>query len=366
MSITSYNSKLHGYIHEAPDALRRLLDAPPDLAQFDTVWKAHGPRRVIITGSGTSLFAAEIAARLWQDETGLDARAIGALDFLERVEALGIGPDTLVIAISQTGATNVLVEGARRAGELGALVLACTADSASPLAHAAVLTLDSRTGEEKTPGKTKGFVTTTVAVGLVALHLSRPQGVWREIGLVLSDRIAETIGTAEQLAADWAARIGAARALWVVGSGRMAPAALEGALKLLEVGKLPVIGKELEEMMHGQFHAIGDGAAVIALAGEMKRAGRIGDLFRVVAEVGVPLIAIGDGAMAADHPDAAWDLVVDTKGTEPFEALVGAVPLQLLAERLAHQRGLDPDAPRYPQLYKISGSKSIYAQAPAS
>lgn len=356
-------SRLDGYIRETPEALRRLIDAPPAIEPIHAALVGRKLRKIWISGSGTSLFASEIAARIWEEALGIDVEAIGALQLREQVESLNIGPDTLVIAISQTGATNVLVEALSVARVRGALSIACTASPESPLAQAADITLDSRTGPENTPGKTKGFITTTVAVGIVALALAGADDDWRAPTEALLDKIVATLAATDIAIDDWVARLKEAKAIWTVGSGRMAPAAVEGGLKILEVAKLPVIGKELEEMMHGQFHAIGEGAGIIFVAGMMGKVNRIGDLRRVIDTVNVPVVAIADGLAAAACDDLQWDLVLDTTGVGPFEPLVGAIPLQLLAEKLARARGLDPDQPRYPELYRISGSKSIYAKA---
>lgn len=357
-------SRLDGYIRETPEALRRLIDNPPPIAAIRMAILERDIDKVWIAGSGTSLFASEIAARLWEEACGVDTEAIGALQFREQVETLDIGANTLVIAISQTGATNVLVEALSIARERGSLSLACTAFPESPLAKAADFVLESQTGPENTPGKTKGFITTTVAVGIVALAIAANDNDWKAPAEALISRISDTISATDKVIDGWVDRLKGANALWTVGSGYMAPAAVEGGLKMLEVAKLPVIGKELEEMLHGQFHAIGAGAGIVFLAGMIGKSNRIGDLRRVIDTVNVPVISIADAKAAAACADHEWDLVLDTKGAAPFEALIGAVPLQLLAEKLAVARGLDPDQPRYPELYRVSGSKSIYAKPP--
>jgi glucosamine--fructose-6-phosphate aminotransferase (isomerizing) len=357
-------SKLDTYIHEAPDALARLMAEPPDMVAITAAIRARAPRKIWIAGTGTSLFAAEIAARVWEEALGIDTEAIGSLVLLEQIETLRLGRDTVVVAISQTGATNVLVAAVTRARARGALTIGCTAFADSPLAAAVEIVLDSRTGPENTPGKTKGFITTTAAVALVGLAAADPDG-WRTVGAVLTERLRRAIDVSDAAVEGWVERLGGVDTLWVVGSGRLAPAALEGGLKVLEVAKLPVIGKELEEMMHGQFHAIGPGAGIVFLAGAAGGTVRPGDLRRVVEAVGVPIVAIAEPEVAAAHPDRAWDLVLDLAGVDGLSPLVAAIPLQLFAERLARHRGLDPDRPRYPALYALSGSKSIYARPAA-
>lgn len=355
-------SRLDAYIRETPAAVQRLLDVPTDFSPLKTAFSARAWRKIWIVGSGTSLFASKIAADVWEEALVIDTEAMGALIFREQVTRLRLGPDTIVIGISQTGATNVLVEAIKIAQARGALTIACTAFPEAPLAQASDYVLDSQTGPENTPGKTKGFTTTTVAVCQLALELAQGELGWRKPAEALVARLHDAMATTEGLVERWAYRLSAVQAIWVVGSGAMATAAVEGGLKMLEVAKLPVIGKELEEMMHGQFHAIGEGCAVVFLAGDIERVGRIADLRRVVEAVGVPLIAIADRAVADTCPEWPWDLVLNLTDVGPLAPLVGALPLQLLAERLARARGLEPDQPRYPELYRISGSKSIYAR----
>ena len=55
------------------------------------------------------------------------------------------------------------------------------------------------------------------------------------------------IEASRSIAPAWVEKFRQADVLFVVGAGSQVPTALEGALKVLEVAKMPVISKELEE-----------------------------------------------------------------------------------------------------------------------
>ena len=85
---------------------------------------------MIVTGSGDSLCAAELVARLYP-ETG--ATALGALD--ASAAALDLGAEDALIAISVSGRTPRVVETASRARRRGATIIAVTDDPGSALAE---------------------------------------------------------------------------------------------------------------------------------------------------------------------------------------------------------------------------------------
>ena len=101
-----------------------------------------------MVGSGTSLYAAMIAARSWQQELGIDCEAASSLEFLDETEGGGLGPDVMVLAISQSGASLILLEGLRRADAAGAITAVVTADPKAPIALEAGFVIETHTGPE--------------------------------------------------------------------------------------------------------------------------------------------------------------------------------------------------------------------------
>lgn len=351
-------SRMMTFIEEQPLAFRRLLDAPPDVRTFAAAMRERAVSKVWMLGSGTSLYAAMIAAEYWEARLGIDCEAISSLEFSTSAAGSRPKPSTCVMAISQSGATFVLVEAIKSARARGCLTLGVTAEPDSLLAQTAEHVVLTHTGSEDALGKTKGFSTTAFAACLVGLLLADSgQGVGAAQDL--PDALSSVTRAVGGVVSQWVERLADARALFVIGAGQQLPAAWEGGLKILEVAKQTVITKELEEMLHGPFNAVGPDSAFILLAGPVGRVDRIAAFINGVQAVGRPLLSIAESGVPSPA-DLAWDLVLPELTDPGFLPILGVVPLQILAERLALRRGLDPDTARYPFLYKILAAKSIY------
>ena len=299
-------------ILEQPEAMRRLLGHQTDLVGFAAAVRERPIRKIWLTGSGTSLFAAMIAARSWEHDLGIDCEAVSALEFVDD-ELNRVGPHDLIVAVSQSGASLTLLEGIRRARSAGALTLAVTADPAAPIPVASDFVVECLTGEEKNLGKSKGFTTTAVATVLVGARLAGLAGQGRSAGAeaafaALPATFAEAIEGSTAFAQRAAQRFAQADALYVVGSGSTVPTALEGALKILEVAKMPVLTKDLEEMMHGPYNGVGPQTGIIIVVDQAVRRDRLDRFLTGTRLIGTPTLTIM--APADTDVPGAFDLML--------------------------------------------------------
>ena len=155
------------FILEQPEALKRLLAAGLKADDLAAAFRKRKIRKVWIVGSGTSLYAAMIAVRSWERELGIDCEAVSSLEFVDETEIGRLGSDVMVLAISQSGASLILLEGIRRANAAGALTAVVTADPKAPIPLEAGFVIETHTGSETNLGKTKGFTTTAFAAILL-------------------------------------------------------------------------------------------------------------------------------------------------------------------------------------------------------
>lgn len=349
-------------ILEQPDAMRRLLGHKADLTQLALAVRDRGIRKIWLIGSGTSLFAAMISARSWEHDLSIDCEAASTLEFVDD-ELNGVGSRDLIVAITQSGASLTLLEAIRRSRSAGALTLAVTADLTAPVPNASDFAVECLTGEEKNLGKSKGFTTTAVAAVLVgarlAVLLGRERADDMETGLAaLPDAFAGAIEASASVAKHYAEIFARSDALYVVGSGSTVPTALEGALKILEVAKMPVLAKELEEMMHGPYNGVGPQTGIIVVVDEAVRRDRLERFLAGTRLIGTQTLTIEAPAAAARI--GSFDLSLPALTSPALRAILAVVPFQLLAESLATVRGVSPDQARYPQLYPVFASKSIH------
>jgi glutamine---fructose-6-phosphate transaminase (isomerizing) len=351
-------------ILEQPAAVKRLLAAGLKADALVAAFRARKIRKVWIVGSGTSLYAAMIAARSWERELGIDCEAASALEFLDETERGAFGSDVTLLAISQSGASLILLEGIRRAKAGGALTAVVTAHPEAPIPREAGYVIEAHTGPETALGKTKGFTTTAFAAVLLGRRIA--MGAAPDANALLQARYAALPGVyaaaienSRAPAGEWAKKFRDADALFVIGAGSQVPAALEGALKVLEVAKMPVIPKELEEMMHGPFNGVGPATGIILVTDEIAQGHRLSAFVQGVKLIGTAFASIAaDRAVAESH--GPFDLVLPPCEDEAARAILGVVPFQILAHDLAAVRGAPIDVARYPQLYPVLGSKSIH------
>jgi glucosamine--fructose-6-phosphate aminotransferase (isomerizing) len=144
---------------------------------------------------------------------------------------------------------------------------------------------------------------------------------------------------------DVAAKLTDARDFFFLGRHIGFPVALEGALKLKELAYLRAEGYPAGELKHGPIALIEPGTVVVAIA---TRNPLWEKLLSNVAEVrsrGATVVLVADDG--DEESAAAADHVLWVPPTEPLlSPVVGVVPMQQLAYRLARLHGHDPDRPR--------------------
>lgn len=352
---------------EQGTAVRRLLANRETLAAAAARVPISDVGHVVFVGSGTSRYAGEVAAGVWRRLLGTCTHVVPTLPFLNADDGPALGPETLVVAISQSGNTLSLIEGVRHAAAVGSPTLGITANMESGLAEEADVTINTHTGQEAIYAKTRGFVTTALAASLAALELARSSARLTQSDAAQIEETLERLPdilsrTAEQVTATAGAladRLRTVRRLAVVGSGAQLPAAREGGLKILEVAKVLVSDYEIEESLHGPFNAFGADTGLVLLAGTIPQPQRLSAFIEAARMVGAPLVAIVEERVAANVLALGHDIQVPHLPFRPLSPLVGVVPLQVLAHELALARGVDPNATRYPRLYEVFGTKAV-------
>src|SRR5712671_2136556 len=217
-------------LREAPDAVRRqqkALAAP--LGDLVARLKSRPPQLVVTCARGSSAHAATFGKHHIERHLGIPVAAAApniATVYRRRLDLEG----QLVLAISQSGRSDDLVEFAAMARASNALVVAIVNDVDSPLAAASDVVLPLEAGPELSVAATKTFVTTLAA-------LLRLTAAWGG-----DDALAATLGRLpDQLAAatkaDWSAAldtVSAANSLVTIGRGPTLAIAREASLKLKE------------------------------------------------------------------------------------------------------------------------------------
>jgi glucosamine--fructose-6-phosphate aminotransferase (isomerizing) len=161
-----------------------------------------------------------------------------------------------------------------------------------------------------------------------------PEKVEEVVGMVEGRLIEEAVSVFEE-----------ARCALYLGRGASYPVALEGALKLKEISYLPAEGHAAGEMKHGPIALVDEHCPVVAVVGEgLTREKTLSNVEETIAR-GARVIAVAREDDAAARRRSCVVLPVP-EAPEMVGPLVSSVPLQLLAYRVAKERGCDVDKPR--------------------
>lgn len=302
-------------------------------------------RPILTTGCGTSEHAAMAMATLIDEALDLPAgratRSVRALESLRR--PLGEG---LLIGVSHEGgtlATNEALRAARGAGAATALVTVSDRAPGAEVADVVVTTEEM----DRSWCHTVGYLSPVLAGVALAAKLAGSRIDGRAVRALL-DVTEDARG-----AASLAAGLTGTDRLIIAGSGPDLVSARELALKVSEGARLPAQAIDVETILHGHLAAATRWTGLVLVwtdadTSDLVRA-RIGRLLAAAATLGMPVAGILAERFAgevATELTPAGRLVVPRMGRVKgvASALLGAViPFQLLAERLARARGVNPD-----------------------
>ena len=358
-------------IAQQPAALRATLDALMPRGG-EAAALGHGCRQVLFIARGTSDNAAVYGSYLLQAHAGMLA-TLGspsiATEYHSRLDLSGV----LAVALSQSGATEEIVETLVWARECGARTLAITNGGGSPLTQVADVAFVTAAGAELAVPATKTFTTQLAALAVLAIALGADldPGLLRAVPDEIERMLAAPDDTApivdEMSGAGpgsaspggrppeprgWplggttpAARPGlAGHGVVVSGRGLAYAAALELALKLKEACYLHAMGLSWADLLHGPIAVVDARTPAIIVAADSGPAlpGSI-ELARRVVAAGARAYAIGGGPGLA----AVSSLAVPGPRLPEWLAPLGLiVPGQVLTEALSRRLGIDPDSPR--------------------
>lgn len=343
-------------IHAQPAALARTLALAesgflPELFGPEAPRQLEGVERVLILACGTSYHAGLVARHWLESVAGVPAAVEIASEFRYR-NALH-APDTLVVAISQSGETADTLGALQHAQRYGMpRTLAICNVAGSAIMRESAMRFLTLAGLEVGVASTKAFTAQLAALALLALTLARLRGRFtpeQEIRHRLAIRrvpeaVEAMLGLAPRLE-PWAEEIASRSRALFLGRGAHWPIAMEGALKLKEITYMHAEAYAGGELKHGPLALVDADTAVVAscpadpLLVKLK-----GNLAEVSARGGeVFAITDADGDLD-DMPDL--QVLRGPAHAGLFAPLIHAVPLQLLAYQAACWRGTDIDRPR--------------------
>lgn len=326
---------------QAPDAVReQLLSNAPRVTRLVQRLRRAPPRAIVTCARGSSDHASTFARYLI--ETRLGVLTSSAAPSVSSV--YDTAPDlsgTVMLAISQSGASPDLLAAVSRARSAGARIVVMVNSETSPLAQLADDLIPLHAGAERSVAATKSFIASLAAVvQLVALWSGD-----EALNAALAEA-PEQLERAWQL--EWRAALSVlapATNLYVIGRGPGLAVAQEAALKFKETCGLHAEAISAAELRHGPMALVRAGFPLLVFTQNDETRAGITALVGELVSQGAAVLVAGISAPQAQ--------VLPVQQTHPLiEPLLFAQSFYRMVNELALARGRDPDRP--PHLNKVT------------
>src|SRR5437870_3254156 len=308
-------------------------------------------RRIVIIACGTAYHAGVVGRYIIEEWARVPVEPDIASEWRYRNPVLS--RDTLVIGISQSGETADTIAAMRLAREQGAKTLAITNLMGTQITREAASVLYTRCGLEVGVAATKTFTSQVALLSLIALKLAQIRKCLPadEIEFILEELYdlphkMEQFLDGDHPIDEIAQRYHDKPFFLYLGRHIGLPVALEGALKLKEISYIPTEAYSAGEMKHGPIALLDEDTPVVCVATDQKVVyDKVVSNIQEVRARGAHVIAIAtDGNEDIQHH--ADDVIYVPRTPAFLQAILAALPLQLLAYRIARLRGLNVDQPR--------------------
>ncbi|HOO56877.1 MAG TPA: glutamine--fructose-6-phosphate transaminase (isomerizing) [bacterium] len=346
-------------IHEQPQVIRNTIGGRTDEESAKIyldevgldVEKVRRLRNMYIIGCGTAYYAGVVGKYMIEKLAGIHVDVDMASEFRYRNPM--VDENTLVIVISQSGETADTLAALRMAKERGATVIGIVNVKGSSIAREVDGVLYIHAGPEIGVASTKAYVAMLIAELLLSIQFGRmrelvtvPQA--RELIHLLKElpqKIELVLEQAPQMERI-AERFCECGNFLYLGRGINFPTAMEGALKLKEISYIHAEAYAAGEMKHGPIALIDKRMPVVAIATQSGTGDKmISNMQEVIAREGMVIAIATEGdERIKEYTD--YIIRVPDPGDESLSPIINVVPLQLLAYKIAIERGSDVDQPR--------------------
>jgi len=351
----SFENYMRKEIYEQPEALRRALRGRLD-ERFATAKlggidldarQLRSIRQVKFLGCGSAYYAGQMGAVLTEELARIPSDAEPASEFRYRNPV--VDPDTLYVAVSQSGETLDTLMAVQELRRKGGQVIGAVNVVGSAIGRECGHGVFLHAGPEIAVCSTKALTNMAATFALLALLLGRVRDLSAASGQrivagmrALPGQMDEILAADEEIA-EVARRFAGAEHMFFIGRVRGWPVAREGAQKLKEVSYVHAEAYQAAELKHGPLALINSSMpSVVIVPADDLQSKNISTIEQIKARGG-PVIAV----TSADLPAGLADAVIRVPRAEPeLEPLLLNIPLQLLAYHVAAKLGRDIDKPR--------------------
>ncbi len=335
--------------------LRRVVSEGVARAVQDP--RVEQAERILMGGSGDSLFAAVGLAHAFRRWSGIPTEARTAME-LARYESALLGARDLVISISNSGSSSRARETVLLARDRGATTIGVTGSMSGELARQADLVVHRPVEEDIGLPAYYGrcllnfaeYLAVLYALYCLALALGVRRGqITAAVQATQLARIEQAIEAQGAIAARiepamtaLSAQLEGLDTIWAIGAGPSQGTARYSAAKFHEQMPINGISGDLEEWAHLEYFLTlkwGARSVVLVIAPPGNSLDRAQEIVHGIATAGGRAIAIHAGA-ASEFPDAFVQIPLGYALDEWLSPLVYHLPAQLLVLHMAARAGI--------------------------
>jgi len=347
-------------ILEQPSSIQRMLQGRLDdrfgTARLDGLnlgpRELRGFRRVKVLGCGSAYYAGQIGAAMIEELARIPADAEPASEFRYRNPI--IEPDTLYVAVSQSGETADTAFAVREVRRKGGQVIGLVNVVGSTIARENDGGIYLHAGPEVAVASTKALTHMVIGFAMVALALGRVRDLSIADGQRIIAGLRRLPGQVEEIIKDEASiaklagELAGAQSLFFLGRVRGFPVAREGAQKFKEISYRHAEAYQASELKHGPLALIDEFLPTVAIVPDDELTDRnLSAVQQILARKGPVVIITHPGVEVGElSADGAPLTIVVPKNERELDPILLTIPLQLLAYHAALVLGHDIDKPR--------------------
>jgi glucosamine--fructose-6-phosphate aminotransferase (isomerizing) len=293
---------------------------------------------VYFTGSGTSYHCALVAKALLSKYGRRKSDAIMSSEFQYLVN--DIEPDSVIVAISQSGETADVLEVVKKAKPRGSKIISIVNVPTSSLARLSDISVHMNCGPEIGVAATKSFTSQLTILYAIIDELSGGGIRMEDQRYRLRNAVKELIER-QSMIEQITDKIKDLKDIYVLGRSIHYPIALEGALKIKELSYIHAEGIPAGELKHGPLALIDKNSCVFVLNPHDSTFDDVKANAHEIKARGATLIGVGNS------PSDVYDLFIPIPEIEEvLYPLLEVIPFQMIAYYIALEKNADPDYPR--------------------
>jgi glutamine---fructose-6-phosphate transaminase (isomerizing) len=356
VGLGSYQHYMRKEILEQPSSIERMLRGRLDerfgTARLDGL--NLGPRelrwfrRVKILGCGSAHYVGQMGAAMIEELARIPADAEPASEFRYRNPI--IEPDTLYVAVSQSGETADTAFAVQEVKRKGGQIVGLVNVVGSTIARECDGGIYLHAGPEVAVASTKALTHMGIGFAMLALCLGRVRDLSIADGQriiaglrSLPDQVLEIISDEPHIA-EIAQGLAGAQSLFFIGRVRGFPVAREGAQKFKEISYRHAEAYQASELKHGPLALIDASLPTVAILPDDELTDRNLAAMQQIAARNGRLVVVTHPGVSLGDPDTPCITV--PKNERELDPILLTVPLQLLAYHAALALGHDIDKPR--------------------